>query len=321
MGTPTTLFRAVWKAERQLINSYPAYHRVGHDGWPNKEVVRFRASQNLGFAGQDLVRMTTRRADDGALLHDLLVDVMGLTGARGALPACFTERVLEQVREKSLATRDFLDLFNHRLVSLFYRSWEKTQPAVHQERGNEDDFTRILKALSGCRENWQLYYGAAFARRSRSASTLRSVLEDITGIPVEIRTLRGEWVPLAEEDQSVLPDASRPQGQHAVLGSAMLGSRVWMADKGLDVVFRPASRAAVTAVLPGGVYSKTISEVTRQLVSGQMRVRFRLLARAAHLTHTVLGCQGRLGADSFIGARLDSARMVEVSFKPSQGKD
>jgi len=36
MGTPTTLFRAVWKAERQLINSYPAYHRVGHDGWPNK---------------------------------------------------------------------------------------------------------------------------------------------------------------------------------------------------------------------------------------------------------------------------------------------
>lgn len=246
---------------------------------------------------------------------------MGLTGARGALPACFTERVLEQVREKSPATRDFLDLFNHRLVSLFYRSWEKTQPAVHQERGNEDDFTRILKALSGCRENWQLYYGAAFARRSRSASTLRSVLEDITGIPVEIRTLRGEWVPLAEEDQSVLPDASRPQGQHAVLGGAMLGSRVWMADKGLDVVFRPASRAAVTAVLPGGVYSKTISEVTRQLVSGQMRVRFRLLARAAHLTHTVLGCQGRLGADSFIGARLDSARMVEVSFKPSQGKD
>lgn len=321
MGTPTTLFRAVWKAERQLINSHPTYHRVGHDGWPDKEVVRFRASQNLGFAGQDLVRMTTRRADDGALLHDLLVDVMGLTGARGALPACFTERVLEQVREKSPATRDFLDLFNHRLVSLFYRSWEKTQPAVHQERGNNDDFTRILKALTGCRENWQLYYGAAFSRRSRSASTLRSVLEDITGMPVEVRTLRGEWAALADEDQSVLPDGERPAGQHAVLGSAMLGSRVWMVDKGLDVVFSPASREALISVLPGGTCSKTISEVTQRLVSGQMRVRYRLSARAAHLTHTVLGRQGRLGADSFIGARLDSARMVEVSFKPSQGKD
>ncbi|NWO05759.1 MAG: type VI secretion system baseplate subunit TssG [Alteromonadaceae bacterium] len=321
MGTPTTLFRAVWAAERQLINSHPAYHRVGHDGWPEKEVVRFRSSQNLGFAGQDIVRMTTRRADDGLVLHDLLVDVMGLTGARGALPACFTERVLEQIREKSPATRDFLDMFNHRLISLFYRSWEKTQPAVQQERTGDDDFTHILKALTGCEQSWQLYYGAAFARRARSASTLRSLLEDITGMSVQIRTLRGEWAALAEEDQSRLPGVSQPTGQHARLGNAMLGSRVWMADKGLDVVFSPKSQSALISVLPGGAFSNPVSAITQRLVSGHMRVRYRLSARAAHLTHTVLGRRGRLGADSFIGARPESTRMVEVSFKPSQGKD
>lgn len=321
MATPTTLFKAVWEAERQLINSHPGYHRVGHDGWPNKEVVRFRASQNLGFAGQDLVRLKTHREPDGAVLHEMMVDVMGLTGARGALPACYTERVLEQVRDRSPATRDFLDLFNHRLISLFYRSWEKTQPAVHQERPEGDVFTQILKALTGCEQNWQLYYGAAFARRSRSASMLQSVLEDIVGMNVKIRTLRGEWAPLALEDQSVFPSRKQPAGQHAVLGSAMLGSRVWMADKGLDIVFNPKSREQLVSVLPNGVYSKTVSEVAQRLVSGQMRVRYRLSARAAHLTHTILGRQGRLGADSFIVARPESAKMVEVSFKPSQGKD
>jgi len=321
MATSTTLFKAVWKAERQLINNHSGYHRVGHDGWPNKEVVRFRSSQNLGFAGQDLVRVETSREDDGTILHEMMTDLMGLTGARGALPACFTERVLEQVRERSPATRDFLDLFNHRLISLFYRSWEKTQPSVHQERPDPDIFTRILKSLTGCEQNWQLYYGAAFARRARSASTLRSVLEDIVGMSVEVRTLRGEWAPLAREDQSVLPGRKQPEGQHATLGCAVLGSRVWMADKGLDVVFSPKSREQLVSVLPGGVYSKTVSQVAQQLVSGQMRVRYRLSARAAHLTHTVLGRHGRLGADSFIGARPESVKVVEVSFKPSQGKD
>lgn len=321
MATPTTLFKAIWKAERQLINSHPGYHRVGHDGWPNKEVVRFRASQNLGFAGQDLVRLKTHREEDGALLHEMMVDVMGLTGARGALPACYTERVLEQVRDKSPATRDFLDLFNHRLISLFYRSWEKTQPAVHQERPEDDIFTQIMRALTGCEQNWQLYYGAAFARRSRSASMLRSVLEDIVGMGVEIRALRGEWASLALEDQSSLPGRKQPAGQHATLGSAMLGSRVWMADKGLEVVFSPKSREQLVSVLHGGAYSRTVSEVAQRLVSGQMRVRYHLSARAAHLTHTILGRQGRLGADSFIGARPESIKMVEVSFKPSQGKD
>lgn len=321
MATSTTLFKAVWKAERQLINNHAGYHRVGHDGWPNKEVVRFRASQNLGFAGQDLVRLKTHREDDGAVLHEMMTDLMGLTGARGALPACYTERVLEQVRDRSPATRDFLDLFNHRLISLFYRSWEKTQPAVHQERSEADVFTRILKSLTGCEQSWQLYYGAAFARRSRSASTLRSVLEDIVGMSVEVRTLRGEWAPLALEDQSSLPSRKQPEGQYARLGGVMLGSRVWMADKGVDVVFRPKSREQLVSVLPGGTYSKTVSHVAQQLVSGQMRVHYRLSARAAHLTHTVLGRHGRLGADSFIGARPESVKMVEVSFKPSQGKD
>ncbi|MDV2078921.1 type VI secretion system baseplate subunit TssG [Marinobacter xestospongiae] len=324
MATPTTLYRAVWEAERQLVGDRKGYHRVGHDGWPNKEVVRFRSSQNLGFAGQDLVTQRAWRSDDGddgVVQHDLTVDLMGLTGARGAMPACFTERVLQLVKQKSPATRDFLDLFNHRLVSLLYRSWEKTQPAVHQEREEEDIFTYILKTLTGCEENWQLYYGAAFARHARSGSMLRAVLEDITGMPVDVRAMQGEWAQVSPDDQSRLPDDDCPKGQFANLGGAILGSRVWIADKGVEVVFRPKSREELVTVLPGGAYSKTLLQVTQRLVSGQTRVRYRLSARAAHLTHTILGQQGKLGADSFIGARPESTKMVEVSFKPSQGKD
>ncbi|MFE8070101.1 type VI secretion system baseplate subunit TssG [Marinobacteraceae bacterium S3BR75-40.1] len=321
MATPTTFFRAVWQAERQLIGRDTVFHRVGHDGWPNKEVVRFRSSQNLGFAGQDLVDRRCHPGEKDIDQHELTVDLMGLTGARGALPTCFTERVLQLQKQKSPATRDFLDLFNHRLISLFYRSWEKTQPAVHQEREDEDIFTHILKALTGCEENWQLFYGAAFARQARSASTLRAVLEDISGMPVEIRTLQGGWSPVEADDQTRLPDASRPAGQYATLGTAMLGRRAWMADQGVDVVFRPQNREQLVALLPGGAFGETLQKKAERLVSGHHRVRYRLQAGADHLPTSKLGQQGRLGADSFIGARPGASRMVEVSFKPNQGKD
>jgi len=42
----------------------------------------------------------------------------------GVLPP-ITPRWYRGVRAKDYALRDFLDLFNHRVISLFYRAWQK----------------------------------------------------------------------------------------------------------------------------------------------------------------------------------------------------
>ena len=50
----------------------------------------------------------------------MTVNFMGLTGPSGVLPRHYTERLFAEVRgEERHALRDWLDLFNHRLVSLF----------------------------------------------------------------------------------------------------------------------------------------------------------------------------------------------------------
>lgn len=316
-----TFFREVWRTERQLPGEKASYHRVGHDGWPDRELVRFRSSQHMGYASQDVSERKVRKLDNGLQHAELTVDTMGLTGARGALPAHYSEMVLAQLKQKSPAMRDFFDLFNHRLLSLYYRSWEKTQLAVHQERQGEDDFTNILKALTGSEQQWEIWYGGAMSRGARSASTLKAVLSDVSDMPVAVRTLQGGWVRVAPEDQSRLPSRPNPEGQYARLGDAMLGSRAWMADRGADVVFYPGSRQQVKDVLPKGRCSSAIARMAHRLVGGQTRVRYLLVARARDLTGTRLGQQGCLGADSFIAAGPTSDRQVEVSFKPSQGKE
>lgn len=313
-----TFYREVWRTERQLEHDRTEYHRVGQDGWPEKELVRFRTSQHMGYAGRDVVERKVRRLPGGLQAAELTVDCMGLTGARGALPPHYSELVLSQLKHKAPAMRDFFDLFNHRLVSLFYRSWEKTQPAIHQERAGEDVFTHILKALTGADENWEIYYGGALGRSTRSAATIRAALSDLAGMPVQIRTLQGGWVSVATEDQSRLPRAGHPEGQYARLGDAMLGSKAWMADKGADIVFYPKNRDQLRSILPGGRFSPAVGKLTERLVAGGAQIRYRMVAGARDLTGSRLGQQGRLGADSFIGARASSGQQVEVSFKPSK---
>lgn len=316
-----TLFREVWRAERQIRSERSRYHRVGHEGWPGQELVRFRTSQHLGFGGRDVVEASTQRRADGYLVTDLTVDCLGLTGARGALPSHYTELVLSQLKAKEPALRDFLDLFNHRLISLFYRSWEKTQPAVHQERNEEDLFTVILKALTNSESTWEIYYGAALARGVTSAATLRAVLSDLTGMPVAVRSLQGGWQRVAPEEQTRLPSRTRPNGTFARLGDAMLGSRVWLADKGAEITFRPRDAVQLRALLPGGRLSAAVAHITTRLLSTQTQVRYRITADASHVEGTRLGGAGRLGTDSFIAARSAIGRNIGVSFKPSQGRE
>lgn len=321
-----SLYREVWRTERQLSRDRGTYHRVGHDGWPDKELVRFRTSQHMGYAGRDVVARKVSRQPDGLQTVELTVDTMGLTGARGALPAHYSELVLSQLKQKSPAMGDFFDLFNHRLVSLFYRSWEKTQAAVHQERDEEDVFTRILGSLTGAGEHWELYYGGVLGHRACSATSVQAVLSDLAGMPVRVRTLQGGWVQISPEDQSRLPGKGHPEGRYARLGEAMLGSKAWAADRGVGIVFYPKSPAQLRRILPGGSHSRAVEQLSGRLVPATTQVRFRLVARRGDLPGTTLGRQGRLGTDAFIAALATAGQSIEVSFRPGgpgkhQGKE
>src|SRR6202012_4572062 len=93
---------------------------------------RFGAHISLGFPAsqiQDLLR--PKNPDDPSRM---IVTFMGLVGPSSALPRYYTEMILERARKKDFTLRDFFDLFNHRLISLFYRAWEKYRVLSAYER-------------------------------------------------------------------------------------------------------------------------------------------------------------------------------------------
>lgn len=129
-------FQAVHLLE--LANRDGEVSAVGRDDvLPKNETVRFRALASLNFPPSvvyDLERSPGRRPPL------MTVAFGGLYGPGSALPDHYTEFIInprldDEVAddggmEERTALREWLDLFNHRLLTLFYKTWEKYRPAI-----------------------------------------------------------------------------------------------------------------------------------------------------------------------------------------------
>jgi type VI secretion system protein ImpH len=112
-----------FQAVRILERLRSDHARVGSDAETGDECVRFGSMLSLVFPPSDIAEL--RPPVDVGKPPQLVVAFMGLTGPSGALPRFYTELLIERARKKDRTLRDFFDLFNHRLISLFYAAWEK----------------------------------------------------------------------------------------------------------------------------------------------------------------------------------------------------
>jgi type VI secretion system protein ImpH len=113
--------------EPRTLNPQP----VGYDSPPDHECARFHSLVSLSFPPCMIAEALPREGNRPPVL---VVSFLGLAGPQGVMPRHYTSLLLERLKEKDFAGRDFLDLFNHRLVSLFYRAWEKNRFFVGYER-------------------------------------------------------------------------------------------------------------------------------------------------------------------------------------------
>ena len=123
-----------FQAVRVLERLWADRAAVGQDASPNQEVVRFGAHQSVEFPASEIQAFKEVTEDEPARMT---VNFWGMTGTSGALPRVYTELVLARARQKDTTFRDFLDLFNHRLISLFYRAWEKYRFWIGYERAEQ----------------------------------------------------------------------------------------------------------------------------------------------------------------------------------------
>lgn len=304
-------YQAVYAIERQFSSEQKLWQGVGRDGFPAKELVRFKSVQHLGFPGQPISKITPQlpaqaggESENKIQPHALAMHVsfMGLTGPSGVMPQHYTEMVLQRLKQRDKTMRDFFDLFNHRLISLYYRAWEKYRFACQYEmsRNHDDSFSQVIRHLSGAQSTLGLYYAGAFAQQNRSARQLTQILSELLGCNVELNPLQGRWLKLGADEQSRLPMQFLRQGQHAQLGrSAMLGSRVWDVSSAIDITVKVPSGQG-QSLQPGSRRYQLISAVIADFLPAALNVRLTLLGQYRDFPSAQLGanqlCLGRSGS-------------------------
>jgi type VI secretion system protein ImpH len=242
---------------RLLKQAMPSRSGVGEFVNPASEVVRFRANASVVFPASAVQAF---KAGDSSTPAQATVNFMGLTGPLGVLPASYTELLMERVRAKDTAGREFLDIFNHRMISLFYRAWEKYFFPREYEGAERDVVSRHLLDLIGlgtaALQNRQdvpddglLFYSGILAQHPRSASGLRQLLEEYFSVPVEVQQFAGRWYRL---DSSACTRLGESQTFSQCLGQGtIVGDEIWDQHGGIRVRLGPLSYDRYLEFLPG----------------------------------------------------------------------
>jgi type VI secretion system protein ImpH len=278
-----------FQAVRLLERLEPARRLVGQEGPPRDEVVRFSAHLSLAYPSSrgiyEIEKASPQLLPSGQRgPARMVVTFMGLTGPKGILPQHYTELLMRLEREakgpEKRALRAWLDLFNHRLISLFYRAWEKYRFYIPYERGQAfqaepDLFTECLFNLVGLPtaglrnrlrvHTWEdvegerrqkvlariddlalLHYSGFLAHRPRCALSLEAMLCDFFELAVEVQQFRSQWLRLEPANQSRLEE----NGNTCLGLNVVAGERVQDAQSRFRLRVGPMNYARFTEFLP-----------------------------------------------------------------------
>lgn len=304
-----TFFQAV----RLLRLLSPEREGVGGFAPPAEEVARFSSSASLAFPPGEITEI--REDPEGPPCME--VTFMGLIGNSGVLPLHYSRLVQFEERDGGTGLRDFLDIFQHRLVSLFYRAWEKSHFFVPFERGETDGVSaRLMEILGlgsphlrgriGVPDQDLLFYAGLLGLQQRSALGLEQIIQDYFQVPAQVVEFIGSWYPLSEGSQCRLDDQihedSPRLGEHTVIGD-----EIWDPQAGARIRIGPLSREEYDSFLPGGENHEKLKALTTYFGDGQIDFDVQLVLTREDVPSFVLGAGDEeatpLGWASWISTR------------------
>jgi type VI secretion system protein ImpH len=130
-----------------LEQAMPGHPPLGSTEHVGDDPVRFRPDPGMGFPASELKAIETW-ADDAQRPATIRTRLLGLYGVDSPLPTAFLDDIAQR-REGHEALQAFLDVFNHRIFTQFYRIWRKYSYPASFEAGGTDPTSQCLLGLIG----------------------------------------------------------------------------------------------------------------------------------------------------------------------------
>ena len=316
------------QAVRLLARMYPERAAVGGDADPREELVRFVSDVSAIFPTGDIAEAEPPLSGDPARL---MVRFMGVAtpGSYGSLSRRYADEIRALVREKNTALRDFLDLFNHRMISLFYRASERHRPTILCERGRDNELERALAAVLGLgttglgdrltiSDRALFSRGGLLAMRPMPAVALASAIESAFGVPAEVLQFRAARYRIEPEEQNRLGRANARLGLDFVLGS-----EVTLMDARFRVRLGPLDLERYRNLLPDQLGYRQLVDLVRLATRDELEFDVQMALAARQVPTMRLGSPSlagsQLGYTSWLGRESRTRPAEDAVFSPTSG--
>jgi len=290
-----------YQALRRLESVHRNKPRLGRALRTADEAVRLSQEPTMAFAPSTLAGFYTGRP---GIPPRLSVFFFGMFGPNGPLPLHLTEYARSRLRTDDDPTFSrFLDIFHHRLLSLFFRAWADAQPTVSFDRPDEDRFGTYVASLFGLGletlrdrdampDLTKLHFSGRLACQTKHAEGLAAIVGAYYRCPSRVVEFVGQWL--------LLPYANRLRlGETPNTGTlgrnAVLGARIWDAQQKFRLVMGPMDFKTFFSLLPVGESLPALVALVRNYIGNELDWDLNLILMKEEVPPVKLGEMGLLG--------------------------
>ncbi len=279
----------------------------GETSDPQNESVFFNSNATFEFTSSDLSSLISRENAPPILT----VNFLGIAGVQGPLPTPYTQILLDRLRSRDYAFRDFLDIFNHRIISLLYRIRKKYRPNLSDVKASESNVGRMLRTFIGLGfrnplfENQSSLSDSAlvgmaglFWETYPSKAGLQNIIKHYFKIPANVKDFRGKWISFKDDQQTRLGTTS---GKFNLLGqNSVLGKSAWDKIGAITLVLGPLSLSQFTSFFRGQNAFQNLCDLTMLYVGFGITFDLNLILKKEEVPDLHLGKSSYLGWSTWL---------------------
>jgi type VI secretion system protein ImpH len=253
----------------------------------------------------------------------LVARFLGMFGPQGALPLATTEENYHWLLERDDAFTRFVDIFQRRFLSLFFRAWADPRPIAQNDRPDADRFRTYVGAMIGVgapsfrdadslSDFAKMEFAGLLAPKAKSASRLRGLIAGMFGVKVEIDEFVGSWLTFDSDECSRLGASQSRLGSDCILGASSFS----VSDKFRIRLF-VRDFAQYERFLPDSDLARQIGDAVFLYIGDEFDWDMELAIPAGEITAVRLGQGVKLGWTSWMSpnwSRTDQTIRTDARF-------
>jgi type VI secretion system protein ImpH len=283
--------------------------------------LRFKVNPDLSFPPSDIKAIAWADDESSPPSAEMTLNLMGLHGAASPLPGYFTEFVTQNHDEET-RLRDFFDLFNHRLICLFFDSWLKYRYHFQYQENASDHLSHRFFSFLGLghdklREAEKLDYTrllsymGLIAFNGESVGSLENILRHyFVHREVYISPCIVRRVKIPQDQQNKLGRLNSSLSQNCLLGETMTDQTGKFRISIRDLKWR-----VFNSFLPCGETFPQLGSLVRFVMRSQLSYDVELRLKPEEVPPLIIGAdtEVRLGWSTWLGEGGDGIVCLESS--------